>query len=216
MKALQDELHDISFNDSVQHFRHALALNEDRKSMTPEYVFPSYGGTHAKLSKRSFVQAWFVGAHLDMGGSAKNDGLALYPLQWMLIESKTKGLVLEFSQPPQVKVKIDDPLRVIFPKDEKDGPGCGVHDFTTSNMVNVGMHDLRNVHELAEYNDRYSIKINKRRELYWVKQPREPFSDGKLRGYCNFGTFFINLEMHLLRLYSFSRNDHPSFSISIP
>ena len=58
VKALDDkESHDISFNDFIQHFRHALALDEDRKAMTPEYVFPSYDGGNAKLSRRSIIQA---------------------------------------------------------------------------------------------------------------------------------------------------------------
>ncbi|KAI4252200.1 MAG: hypothetical protein L6R42_008072, partial [Xanthoria sp. 1 TBL-2021] len=82
VKALDDaDTHDISFNRSTQHFRHALALNEDRQLMKPNYEFPDFSGTKIGLLKRSFVQAWFVGAHIDMGGSSQNGGPALYLLQ---------------------------------------------------------------------------------------------------------------------------------------
>ncbi|KAL9032121.1 MAG: hypothetical protein Q9180_006687 [Flavoplaca navasiana] len=99
VKALDDAgTHDISFNRSTQNFRHALALNEDRKLMKPNYEYPDFGKTKIGLLKRSFIQSWFVGAHIDMGGSSPKDGLALYPLQWMLVESQSQGLVLEFEQ----------------------------------------------------------------------------------------------------------------------
>lgn len=36
VKAVADaDQHDISFNNTIQHLRHALALNEDREAMTP-------------------------------------------------------------------------------------------------------------------------------------------------------------------------------------
>lgn len=83
-------------------------------------MFPEFRGTKAHLSDRSFVQAWFMGAQIDIGGSAKKYGLSLYPLQWMLTESRGKGLVLEFSAAPIIRnkgAKIDNPLHVAFPED---------------------------------------------------------------------------------------------------
>lgn len=76
MKAVLDKSQfEISFNDSIQHLRHALALNEDRRVYKPDYYFPDY--KRLPLARRSIVQAWFVGAHIDIGGSAARDGLAL-------------------------------------------------------------------------------------------------------------------------------------------
>ena len=114
---MDDKLYDIGFNDSIIHLRHALVLNENREAMAPEYVFPDFGKTHNQQTDRSMIQAWFAGAHIDMGGSAQQDGLSLYPLQWILLESQDKGLVLQFSK---VRgdlpwAKIDDPLKVVFP-----------------------------------------------------------------------------------------------------
>ena len=60
------------------------------------------------------VQAWFLGAHGDIGGGARHDGLSLYPLQWILIESKRYGLGLEFRQVPRRSSLIQNPLEVIF------------------------------------------------------------------------------------------------------
>ena len=114
MKAVDDrDLHDITFNDSIHHLRHALALDEDREAMTPEYTYPDVSRIRGD---RSIIQAWFAGAHIDMGGSAKKDGLSLYPLQWMLLESKMKGLDLEFSHDFDNRSRIDDPLRIRIPR----------------------------------------------------------------------------------------------------
>ena len=153
--------------------------------MSPEYVFPNYNAPEPKLSNRSIIQAWFVGAHLDMGGSAKRDGLALYPLQWILDESKSKGLLLEFSRLDHKWANIDDPLRVVFPTSESDGKGLNIWTFETENGVTVRMQDLHRVHECEAYGGRYSIKVNKRKELYWPRKAREPFSNdtGVVKGY---------------------------------
>ena len=157
--------------------------------MDPEYVFPSDGAPETELSKRSMIQAWFVGAHLDMGGSARKDGLALYPLQWILDESKSKGLVLEFSRVDHNWARIDDPLQVVFPRSESDGKGLDTWTFETENGVLVRMQDLHEVHESEAYKGRYSIRVNKRKEFYWLRQAREPFNNdtGEIKGYCPLG-----------------------------
>ncbi len=181
--------HDISFNRLTQNFRHALALNEDRRHMRPKYEFPKFSETKVVLSSRSFIQAWFVGAHMDMGGSSEKDGLALYPLQWILGESQSKGLVLEFEQLRSPWSGIDNPLRVVFPENENDGKGQDVWTCTTKTGVCVRMQDLRNFHQLQKYHGRYGIKINGREQFYWPRKGREIFSaNGGLRGYCGWGT----------------------------
>ena len=189
VKALRDEdLYDTCFNDSIQHLRHAIALNEDRRDMEPEYVFPEYNETKTRLSKRSIIQAWFVGAHSDMGGSDEKDGLALYPLQWIMIESKSQGLVLEFSRFDHCRAQIDNPLQVVFPQSPSKTKRIYEWTCRTKNGVALTMHDLRKVHEPESYNGRYSIKINRRKEFYWRRQPRDPFTlSGDLKGYCSFG-----------------------------
>lgn len=157
--------------------------------MDPEYVFPSYSTPAIELLERSIIQAWFVGAHLDMGGSAGKDGLALYPLQWILDESESKGLVLEFSELNHDWAKIDDPLRVVFPGSKREGTGIEIWTFDSENGVKVRMQDLNKIHECEAYKGRYSIKINKRQGFYWRRQVREPFNkdNGELKGYNSSG-----------------------------
>jgi hypothetical protein len=75
--------------------RQALALNENRRVMTPELLEPDLS-IESDL-RRSFIQAWFLGAHADMGGASPHDGLSLYPLRWMLIEACKCGLVIDFA-----------------------------------------------------------------------------------------------------------------------
>lgn len=180
MKALNDgSLYDISFNDSTQHLRHALALNENRRAFKPEYYFPDY--EHPPLTERSIVQAWFVGAHMDVGGAAAKDGLALYPLQWMLIESRAKGLQLEFDGSFGNRAEIDDPLKVVFPSDESK-------TFKIKNGLEITMQDIRQAHELPPYKPNYAIHLNMSKRKWMSKKPRAVFSqDGTLKGYCESG-----------------------------
>lgn len=123
-----------------------------------------------------------------MGGSEKKDGLSLYPLQWMLLESKSKRLGLEFSRAFNSRAPIDDPLRVVLPKNEADGKGEERWSCTTENGLQVHMQDLRRVDELTEYKGRYAIEVDQRKGILWPKKAREPFTpDGVLKGYCSFG-----------------------------
>lgn len=156
--------------------------------MKPEYAFTNFVEEKTKLVRRSIIQAWFVGAHIDMGGSAQNDGLALYPLQWILAESQAKGLVLEFSQLPHHRVVIDNPLHIVFPTHEDDGKRRNSWTFTTDNGIKVDFQDLRNVHSSDEFKLRYSLKINSPNAIIWVQEDREPLNqDGSLKGRCPFG-----------------------------
>lgn len=183
MKAVNDgSLYEISFNDSIQHLRHALALNENRRAFKPECCFPDY--EHIPLTGRSIVQAWFVGAHVDVGGSAAKDGLALYPLQWMLIESRAKGLRLEFDGSFGNRADIDDPLKIIFPSYESE-------TFKIKNGLEIAMQDIRQVHAIHLNQSKniqksnYTIHINHSKGIWLSKEPRAVFNqDGTLKGYC--------------------------------
>ncbi|KAL8974701.1 MAG: hypothetical protein Q9197_001070 [Variospora fuerteventurae] len=186
VKALDDgDLYDISFNDSIQHVRHALSLHENRRAFRPEYYFPDL--KRLPLARRSIVQAWFVGAHIDSGGSAAKDGLSLYPLQWMLIESRAKGLRLEFDGSFGNRAVIDDPLKLAFPAYESEGKGAPMATFTIKNGLKVEMQDLRRVHELPKYELKYAIHLNQSKRLWMPKEQRAPFNeDGNLKGYCEY------------------------------
>ncbi|KAL8790123.1 MAG: hypothetical protein Q9213_000825 [Squamulea squamosa] len=181
VKALDDSsLYDISFNDSIQHVRHALSLNEDRKAFKPKPYLTVPG---ALLSRQSLIEAWFVGAHLDIGGSAAKDGLALYPLQWMLIESRAKGLVLQFDGSFANRACIDNPLTLVFPSSEAEGKGADMSTFTIANGIKIQMQDLRQVHKLPNYRIRHAVHLTK--SSRWLrKKLRAPFFENAgLKGY---------------------------------
>ncbi|KAL8960476.1 MAG: hypothetical protein Q9193_002825 [Seirophora villosa] len=186
VKALRDDhLYDTSFNDSIQQLRHALALDENRRAFRPEYEYPDF--RHLPLARRSIVQAWFVGAHIDIGGSAAKDGLSLYPLQWMLVESRAKGLQLEFDGSFGNRAVIDDPLKLVFPAYESEGKGVPMSSFTAKNKLKVDMQDLRRVHELPKHGAKYAVHLNQHNRVWIPNEPRAAFSeDGNLRGYCEY------------------------------
>ena len=193
----EDFLFDISLNDSIQHLRHALALHEDRRDFAPEYVFPDQETLSRINGKdRSFVQAWFVGSHNDMGGSAAQAGLSLYPLQWMLLECNKLGLALEFHGNAQHAPTIDDPLMLVFPPNAEHGKGAGLWSCTSENAICTSMQDLRGVHELPSYDSRYKVKID-RAPGAWLRKPRDPFikkqkntAESTLQGYYSEGTIY--------------------------
>lgn len=139
VKAVNDHLlFDISLTGSVTHLRHAIALNENRDAMTPEYMYPYSNDRTGHLGQRTFVQAWFVGFHIDMGGSAANHGLLLYPLPWMLLECKKLWLCLGY-ETFSGRSTIINPL-AITGIDNKDQVSF---TFVTENGISVEMHDIR-------------------------------------------------------------------------
>ncbi|KAK7708663.1 hypothetical protein SLS63_013469 [Diaporthe eres] len=105
---------DISFESKCfNRVRHALSLNEDRPQFVPEIYQTSPDET---LPDNSLVQAWFLGSHADIGGGHEHDGLSLYPLQWMLLESRKHGLILEHKPQKRFEQLIDDPLKLALPQ----------------------------------------------------------------------------------------------------
>lgn len=84
-----------------------------------------------------------------MGGGARCDGLPLYPLQWLLIESQHQGLVLQHN--PQRNL-IEDPLALVFPSWKPSSPTNQVTntrilwEYQYANGIKVQMQDLRSSH----------------------------------------------------------------------
>ncbi|KAI8237114.1 hypothetical protein K4K54_001060 [Colletotrichum sp. SAR 10_86] len=148
---------DLSFTNEI---RHALALNEERKTF-PLLPIDPIENTEVHQNNHRCIQAWFVGAHADMGGGADHDGLSLYPLQWMMIESMAQGLVLDYDPPDYIKGLIDSPMDLAFPKPPKladlgdkvleaDVPARLLKTepwtFRYSSGIEITMYDLRQSH----------------------------------------------------------------------
>lgn len=140
--------YDISFLGSIFNVRHALALNETCVHFKPEtYDLDSDTATQ----ERSLIEAWFVGSHADLGGGAKDDGLSLYPLQWMMLESKNYGIVLEHRPGTSPAQRIEDPIQLVLPTQSTPGSAnqskaVEPWSFRYANGLEVKMWDLRPSH----------------------------------------------------------------------
>ncbi|KAG7108324.1 hypothetical protein HYQ45_018118 [Verticillium longisporum] len=186
-KAQGDVDFDLSYSRSIRRVRHALALNEERNTHQPElYKTESKPGWEAE----SLIQAWFVGWHVDIGGGARDDGLSLYPLQWMLLESQKFGLVLEYKPPKYIadKIPVEHPPSLVlpsivsesgsdqpFPKTclfsggpvpdetnkDTDQEVCQ-WDFSLASGIKVNMFDLRASHRHGNLQKRQGKKLKKK------------------------------------------------------
>lgn len=81
--------HEVGLTPSIEHAYHALAIDERRKPFSPS-VFkrpPDWQGT--------LEQAWFPGAHADIGGGETPDGLANEALHWMVEKAEQHGLEVD-------------------------------------------------------------------------------------------------------------------------
>jgi len=187
VKAVGDSsLFDISLNKSIRHMRHALALHEERKVLAPEYLFPEeFYNTVLKDSKRSFITAWFIGLHPDMGGASRKAGLGLYPLQWMVLEAIDCGLSIDVDGSSRGDVALN-PLSVVFPKPSGRAGKATEWSCTTGNGITTKMQDLRNVHALVRHDNSYAVKLNTRSGSIRQKKARDTFTaQGGLLGYCD-------------------------------
>lgn len=80
---------------NVEHARHALSLDDDRRTFHP---IPWDETAEENLVKNGDVEAgrlrqvWFAGAHASVGGGYPDDGLSLVALNWMIREAAEKEL----------------------------------------------------------------------------------------------------------------------------
>ena len=90
---------DTSLLPRVGHARHALSLDDERRTFFP---IPWDEKAEAKLREKNssiapdrLLQVWFAGAHADVGGGYPDDGLSYVPLCWMIEEARMRGLAFE-------------------------------------------------------------------------------------------------------------------------
>jgi hypothetical protein len=118
------------------------------------------------MVNRSIIEAWFAGAHADIGGGSRDDGLSLYPLQWMLLESRKVGLCLEHNPKRKSQNIIVSPLELVFlgPSMGSGTSSAKPWSFEYRNGIQVEMFDLRESHNhgnLQELSRRKLIKAPK-------------------------------------------------------
>jgi uncharacterized protein (DUF2235 family) len=83
---------------NVQHARHALSLDDARKTFFPipwNETAEQHLVAKGEVKPGRLWQVWFAGTHADVGGGYPDDGLSYVPLGWMIEEAREKGLVFE-------------------------------------------------------------------------------------------------------------------------
>ncbi|KAI0190700.1 hypothetical protein EV127DRAFT_78705 [Xylaria flabelliformis] len=145
--------YESSFVSSVRHFRHAIAFNDTR---TTPYLWKV--PVDEEIRDRSFIQAWFMGFHYDVCGGLEHDGLSLFPLQWMLLESIRAGLVLTSDRSSNTIMSL------VFPQFAGGMPDLEAEEkahwrIKYVNGIEVTLFDLQSVQVNAESGSDHSIQI---------------------------------------------------------
>ena len=91
LKHITDIFWPSRFNDlvpgeEIKRARHALALDDERQTFTPE-LWNETGETDPERVK----QVWFAGAHSNVGGGYPKHGMSLVALDWMMAEAERAG-----------------------------------------------------------------------------------------------------------------------------
>lgn len=133
---------------STRTLRHALALNETRNAFQ-SCPFGPLPALSPDLAQHSIIEAWFIGSHADIGGGSQGDGLSLYPLQWMFLESRSHGLLFEPSWDNQSLT--EEPLGLVFPLVPDQDPSkphqpMQPWTFRYRNGIEIEMVDIRSSH----------------------------------------------------------------------
>lgn len=166
----EGNMHDLSLVSSIDNMRHAIGINETRSQMNPIFIdSPS----PEQMNRSTFIQAWFIGGNQDLGGGSYEDGLSLYPLQWMIVESMKAGLVLRFEEPKVDGLAMENPLALTFPHFAGEVPMFDKQEkiewrIQYANGVLVSLYDLQSVHGLstAAKDQTHAIRISHSSNLY--------------------------------------------------
>lgn len=88
------EFHDTALSGIVRHAYHAVAIDEHRASYDATLWDPE------DKPRQTVEQAWFVGAHCNVGGGYPDNRLADLPLLWMAERAGRAGLHLDHGKLP--------------------------------------------------------------------------------------------------------------------
>lgn len=89
--------HNLDLSESVEHARHALAIDDERLTFHPKIW-------NKEIKEwQTMKQVWFCGMHTDVGGGYAEQQLSDIPLIWMINEAVEKGLRIY----PKYKVDIN-------------------------------------------------------------------------------------------------------------
>ncbi len=99
--------HRFDLSEVVEHGRHALAIDDHRKTFHPE-LWPELVRRGA-AGPKTMKQVWFAGSHSDVGGGYAEPQLSDVALEWMLREAA--GLEPGLRLHPDHVVRLDPSAR---------------------------------------------------------------------------------------------------------
>jgi uncharacterized protein (DUF2235 family) len=83
------QFHDVALSKIVKHARHAVSIDERRKSFEPT-LWSTKG-----VPGQTVEQVWFAGVHSGVGGGYAESGLSDVALAWMTDEAAKAGLAFD-------------------------------------------------------------------------------------------------------------------------
>ncbi len=99
---------DRDFSPRIARARHALSLDEQRKSFEPLLWNEHNRALGSSTEDETVSQVWFAGVHANVGGGYPDNSLALVALNWMLDESaKHNGLTYLASERQRLREQAD-------------------------------------------------------------------------------------------------------------
>jgi uncharacterized protein (DUF2235 family) len=82
--------HDCKLSSLVRHACQALAIDEHRR-----HFRPALWEQQAHATDQVMEQAWFIGAHSDVGGGYPDGRLSRLALRWIALKAAAQGLALD-------------------------------------------------------------------------------------------------------------------------
>ena len=98
-KFIPHKFHSFDLSDSVEYARHALSIDDERKTFHPTL----WNKLGINQPDGRMKQVWFCGVHTDVGGGYKEEDLSNISLSWMLNEATDKGLIVYKKSPAFIK-----------------------------------------------------------------------------------------------------------------
>lgn len=89
-KFLPHRFHSFGLSDSIEFARHAISIDDERKTFHP-VIWDALPEGHPNERMK---QVWFAGVHTDVGGGYKEQELSHFTMKWMLGEAMSKGLLI--------------------------------------------------------------------------------------------------------------------------
>ena len=92
----------IADNPDIEIGRHAIAIDERRAFFRTNRWIPS--AKQKEHGPKNVKQVWFAGVHCDVGGgyAEAESGLSKLALQWMFVEAKGAGLIVNSDREQEV------------------------------------------------------------------------------------------------------------------